>query len=370
MHIYLLNWRDVKHPKSGGAEVLTHGIFRRLADRGHQVTWFCGAFNGSARDETIDGIRVVRAGNALTVRAHAYAFLRHLRGVDVVVDEINTLPFFAPLYAHVPVVSFICQLAREVWFYEAPIGVRHVGHMLEPLYLRPYAQVPTMTISESSARSIREIGLQGKIGIMPMALDQYDAPPPLSLTERDDTIAVLGRVTPSKRLEHSIQALSMLDSRFSSLRLQILGAGSPEVHRKLVALARSAGVEHRIDWHGFVDEPRKRALLRKAKALVMTSAREGWGLAVTEANMAGTPAVAYRVPGLCDSVQDGETGILTEPSPEKLAEGLTRLLSDPSGYAMVASQAQRASRALTWDATASFVEKFLHDIKEAACRTR
>ena len=149
MHVLLLNWRDLKHPRKGGAEVLTHGIFKRLVDRGHRVTWFASDFPGALARETMDGIDIVRGGNALTVRAHAYRYYQSLSDVDVVVDEINTIPFFTPLYARSPVVAFICQLAREVWFYETPAVVGRIGYTIEPFYLRPYRDVPTMTISES-----------------------------------------------------------------------------------------------------------------------------------------------------------------------------------------------------------------------------
>ena len=40
------------------------------------------------------------------------------------------------------------------------------------------------------------------------------------------------------------------------------------------------------------------------------SLAEGWGLTILEANTLGTPAVAYDVPGLRDSVRDGQTGWL------------------------------------------------------------
>lgn len=366
MHIYLLNWRDMKHPRSGGAEVLTHGVFRRLVERGHRVTWFSGAFRGGAREETVDGIHIVRGGNAVTVRAHAYWYFRSLGGADLIVDEVNTLPFFTPLYANVPVVAFICQLAREVWFFEARRGAAEIGHLLEPLMLRPYANLPVMTISASSAQSLSELGFKGRQAIMPMAITQYDAPAPLPLDKRDQTLVVLGRVTPSKRLEQSIHALGLLPEQYRSIRLAVVGDGSAEERRRLMTIANEVGVANRIDWHGFVSEEHKRALLAKSRALVMTSVREGWGLAVTEANLAGTPAVAYRVPGLRDSVQHEKTGVLTAESPRGLAEGLSWLFADNQRYLNMAAAAQAAARTLSWDATTDFTETFLSDVLQHA----
>jgi glycosyltransferase involved in cell wall biosynthesis len=361
VHVLLLNWRDLKHPRKGGAEVLTHGIFARLVERGHRVTWVASGFPGAAQREVVDGIEVVRGGNAVTVRAAAYNHYATLRDVSIVVDEINTLPFFTPLYARVPVIAFVCQLAREVWFYETPPVVAQIGYALEPLYLRPYRQTPVMTISQSSATSLRdEMGFRGEIGIMPMAIDQYPAPAPLPLSQRAATIVALGRVTPSKRLDHTLRALALLiEPPFDRLHLEIIGGGDEAVRRSLGHLAHDLGIAERIAWSGFLSEDQKRAHLARASALVMNSAREGWGLAVSEANLAGTPAVGYAIPGLRDSIHDGTTGVVTEESPAALAEGLRMLLGDADRYHRLAMAAQRDAERLTWDATTDFVEQFL-----------
>lgn len=368
MHVFLLNWRDLKHPRKGGAEVLTHGIFARLVERGHRVTWFSSDFRGAAPREMVDGIEVVRGGNAVTVRAAAYRHYATLQNVSVVVDEINTLPFFTPLYARAPVVAFICQLAREVWFYEAPPVVAQIGYALEPLYLLPYRQTPVMTISPSSAASLREeMGFRGEIGVMPMAIDQYPAQPPLPLDKRAPTIVALGRVTPSKRLDHTIRALAILNEPpFDCLRLEIIGGGNDGVRESIGRLAGALDVRERVTWTGYLAEDEKRAHLTRARALVMNSAREGWGLAVSEANLAGTPAVGYRVPGLRDSIQNGVTGVLTEESPAALAEGLRALLGDADRYNRMAVAAQRDAGRLTWDATTDFVEQFLQRMARIA----
>ncbi len=358
-----MNWRDIRHPRKGGAEVLTYGIFRQLVERGHRVTWFTGSFPGAQPNETIGGVDIVRRGNALTVRAHAYAYYREALGVDVVVDEVNTLPFMTPVYSRSPVVACIHQLAREVWFYEAPPGVAQIGYAMEPVYLRPYRKTPTLTLSASSAKSLRsEAGFTGPIGIMPLAIDQYEAAPPLALDQRDHVIVSLGRVTRSKRLDHQLKALALLkEPPFDRLRLQIVGDGTKEIRASLNALAESLGVAGRLEWMGFVEETAKRQLLARARVLVMTSVREGWGLAVSEANLAGTPAIGYKIPGLKDSIRHGETGSVTEESPHALAQAIRDMLSDHVRYSVLAAAAQEDARGLTWEGTASFVERFLRD---------
>jgi glycosyltransferase involved in cell wall biosynthesis len=360
VNVLFLNWRDPAHPRAGGAEYLTHGIARRLVERGHRATWFAGSFRGGAPETDVDGVRIVRQGNAATVRFHAMRRYRALGDFDVVVDEINTLPFFAPLYARKPVVALICQLAREVWFFESAWPIAVAGYLSEPAYLQLYRKSPVLTISESSARSVRDIGLRGHIDIMPMAIDQYAAAAPLPLAQRQNDIVMLGRVTPSKRIDHVIKALAAdPNGALSETRLVIVGDGDERVKADLVRLAASLDVGERVLWEGYVDETTKRRLLRTARAIVMTSAREGWGLVVSEANLAGTPAVVYDIPGTRDSVLDGLTGIRCAPSPIALRESLAVLVADPDRYETLSRAAQSFARTLTWDATVDAAEAVL-----------
>ncbi len=99
--------------------------------RGHSVEWFGAAYPGSVPDEWIEGIHVVRAGRQWTVHFAAIGRYRKRASLDfdVIVDETNTIPFFASMWADVPAVVFIHQLAREVWWYEAPFPLSLVGYL-------------------------------------------------------------------------------------------------------------------------------------------------------------------------------------------------------------------------------------------------
>ena len=357
MRILILNWRCPIHPSAGGAELLTLRIAERLVGWGHAVTWFAAAYPGADHDGVINGIRVVRAGSQATVHLHAYGwYRRHAQGqFDVVVDEINTIPFFAHCYTRLPSVAFILQLAREVWWYEARLPLASLGYILEPLYLLAYRRSPVITISESSAESLRAHGLRGPITVIPMATDLASEPalPLLAEKEAEWTLVCLGRVVASKRVDHAIRALPHLRAMGFSVRLWVVGAVAPGYRIRLARLAATLAVGERVTFWGKVSADQKHELLRRAHLLVACSVREGWGLMITEANAVGTPAVVYDVPGLRDSTRTGETGLVCETaSPEGLARSLSRLLSDPHEYTRLRAAAWEHSRTLTWDRTA------------------
>jgi hypothetical protein len=41
MRILCFKWRDIKHPESGGEEVLTHEVMQRFVQQGYKMTLFC-----------------------------------------------------------------------------------------------------------------------------------------------------------------------------------------------------------------------------------------------------------------------------------------------------------------------------------------
>lgn len=351
-----LNWRDPWHPRSGGAELVTLRVAERLVSRGWSVEWFSSAYEGAPAKETRSGIDFIRSGSAATV--HLEAFRRYARTITadfhVAVDQINTIPFLTPLYLRIPKVAFVHQLAREVWFYESRFPVSALGYAAEPVYLQAYRRTPIITVSKSSASSLTALGLRGPMHIIPEAVDE-----PLDVVVpprgADIDIVVVGRVTPSKRIEFSIAAAELLKTRGWRGTLHIVGAGEPDYVRRLSNLA-DVRLGAQVRFHGKVGDAERTALLREASVLWMTSVREGWGLVVTEAARHGTPAVVFDVPGLRDSVRHGVTGFVAEPSARALAESTRQLLDDWSAFA---TRALADSATYDWDTTTTAFESVL-----------
>jgi glycosyltransferase involved in cell wall biosynthesis len=353
--LLLLNWRDPWHPQAGGAELLTWRICERLAERGWTIEWFSARYPGAPSDEMRSGIRFVRAGTQLSVHWNAFWRYRADQRFDCIVEEINTLPFFTPLYLRAPKAAFFCQLAREVWQFEAPRGLRAFGYFVEPLYLRPYSRLPLITISPSSAASLREVGLRGRTYIIPMAVDEA----PLEAPKRDAApydVIVVGRLTPSKRVEHCIAAAEIFARLGWTGKLHVVGDGRPRYVESLHRYA-SAFPKERIIFHGRVDDARRRALLLESSALWGTSIREGWGLVVTEAARCATPAVVYDVAGLRDAVVDRVTGYVVPQDPQALALATQELFA--AEYSTFSRNALERSQSYSWDQTADAFESAL-----------
>lgn len=327
LRILVLNWKCLRHPSAGGAEVYTHEVARRWAEAGHRVTLFAPEVRGAPGVETVDGYELHRRGGRMSVYREARSFWYERRDAfDVIVDEVNTRPFEAPLWADIPVVGLIHQLARDVWFHELPAPVAVAGRfLLEPTWIRAYRDVPVATISESSATSLRGAGLARVVNVgvgttwpEPTTLPKGDVP----------VVAFVGRMVSAKRPLDALRAFDLARREIGPAELVLVGDGpiGPVVRAAARAVPGARFVGH-------VSEAEKYAELARAHALVTTSVREGWGLVVDEAAAMGVYPIGYRVPGLVDSIP-AAGGSLVDPHPRALAEALVehlpRLVQHPA----------------------------------------
>jgi glycosyltransferase involved in cell wall biosynthesis len=333
---------------------------------GHEVEWFSASFPGADPVEVVEGIRIVRAGRQWTVHWQAFKrYRKRLRGrFDVVIDEVNTMPFFTPYWAGIPSVMLIFQLAREVWWYESPMPISAIGYALEPIYLQGYRHVPVITISSSTEQDLRRLGFEGQITIIPIGIEH--AGPTATNKASTPTFVYVGRLAPSKRIGHMVQALSQFRRTTGAGCLWLVGSGSDRYRRALADQARSLNIESHVVFWGRVSEQEKRRLMTEAHALLMTSVREGWGLVVTEASACLTPAIVYDVAGLRDSVRHESTGLVVSPRPSYLTSAMIRLTTDADLYSRLAEGGKSWSETFSFDAAAGMAAQTLERTRKDA----
>jgi glycosyltransferase involved in cell wall biosynthesis/O-antigen/teichoic acid export membrane protein len=320
LRILAYNWRDLEHPRAGGAEVYLQSVAREWVTQGHRVTLFCASVAGKPTDEFVDGLRILRRGGRIGVYRQARRYWRREGNghYDLVVDGVNTRPFLCPRFVRdVPVVAVVHQVAREIWRYETPWPISALGrYLLEPAWLRAYRDVPVVTVSESSRQSLEQYGLR-RVTVVPEGWVP-SWPDPVE-KETVPTVIFVGRLSSNKRPEHAIRAFGLVRTQLPEAQMWVIGSGPEEAR-----LRKTAGPG--VTFLGHVSDEEKRERLGRSHALVITSVREGWGLVVTEAAEVGVAAIGYDVPGLRDSI-GASGGVLTEADPASLAVGLAGLLS-------------------------------------------
>lgn len=176
-------------------------------------------------------------------------------------------------------------------------------------YLRQWDKIaakrPDVMVAISSAakeRIKKYYGRESKIIFPPVDLKV----PWVSQVPREYFL-VVSRLVAYKKVDLAIEAFNKL-----KLPLVIVGTGSEEWKLKL-------GSKKNIKFLGEVSERKLAELYAEAKALVMPQ-EEDFGLVAVEAQVAGTPVIAYRKSGALDTVVNGKTGVFfDEQTPESLA---------------------------------------------------
>ena len=359
MRILCFNWRDIQNPGAGGAEVFTHEIMKRLAKRGHEMTLFNSRFKGSQLNEKIDEVDIIREGNKYTVYKEAKNYLQvYAHHYNLVIDEINTRPFFTPkLVGEKNVIALIHQLAREFWFYEIKFPLNYIGYYyLEKKWLSNYKNITTVTVSNSSKIDLEELGFK-KVFIVPNGLSVT----PLSNVKSKEafpTVVFIGRLKKAKLPHHALEAFSIIKREIQDAKMWIIGDGY--LRKKL----ESFNIKD-VTFYGYISNTKKYDLLSRAHIILVPAVREGWGLIVTEANAMGTPAIGYDVHGLRDSIRHGETGItVKEKSPEAMAKHVISLLRDSDRLSKYTRSALEFSRQFSWDKSVDLFEKVLNSQSE------
>ena len=335
----------------GGAEVFTYEVAKRWVALGHEVTLFTSKFPGCKDEETVDGIKIVRSGGRFTVYRQAKKFYSkrfRKEGFEMIIDEINTQPFFAQKFAKngERIVALIHQLAREYWFYETPFPVNYLGyHYLENRWLKQYLDMPTITVSKSTQEDLKELGFKN-ISIVSQGLnfEPFTDLPPKNQTP---IIVFSGRLKRAKRPDHAIKAFNLIKDKVPEVELWIFGDGP--FRKKL---------EHtpnmNIKFFGRLGNVERRKLLSQSWILLVPGIREGWGLNIIEANAFGVPCIGYNVPGLKDSIRNGETGLLVESGNiESLADATVSILKDQTRRQTLSSNALKFAKEFNWDRTAN-----------------
>ena len=234
--LLVLNERDPRHPQAGGAEVHLREIFRRLAAGGDEVTLVAAGFPGAPAEEDVDGLRVLRRGDArVGYYARVPSLYRRLRAqapFDVVVEDLNKFPFFARLWVREPLVVLAHHFFGRTAFRQAAAPVAAALVAAEWLVPRLYRGLPVVAVSESTRAELVRGGLnRADVCVVPNGIDHRryrpGAGPPGKPEARSVTAspAAASRRKISRRCTSAPPACGWRGSRsFSTRRRRLIAA--------------------------------------------------------------------------------------------------------------------------------------------------
>lgn len=353
-----MNWRDIRDPLGGGAELHLHHILKGAVAAGCEVDLLCSGYGGASRHDNIDGVDVHRYGHwAVANFTLPPVIKRYLAAgaYDLLVEDINKIPFYTPLYkGSTPLVAIVPHLFGTTVYRETnPLTATYV-YGAERLIAPLYRGVDFEVISPSTRDDLIARGLEPqRIETVFCGMDHerftLTDPPP-----RNETPLVVSwsRLRKYKSIDVALKAFAIIQQELPAARMLIMGRGPDE--DRLRRLTARLGLQQVVEFRGFMPWEELVRTLHRAHVFLNPSPKEGWGLTVIEANQCGLPVVASDRPGLRDSVRHGQTGALVPYGDERgfAREALT-LLRDPDLWRARSDAARQWAGTFSWDRCAA-----------------
>jgi glycosyltransferase involved in cell wall biosynthesis len=175
----------------------------------------------------------------------------------------------------------------------------------------------------------------------------------LAIPATDVLLLFVGRLHRDKGVLDLARAFALLAGERPDVHLLVVG---PDEHRLRPAVERLCK-DHLARLHFLDFTPAPETVMAAADVLCLPSYREGFGSVIIEAAAVGVPAVASRIYGIVDAVEEGRTGLLHGPgNVDDLAVQLRRVICDPSLRACLGGAARsRAVRDFSRDRLTSAI---------------
>ena len=367
------------HPAAGGAEKHLHRIFSKIVEMGHEVVLFTTSFPGAKEREVVDGIQVIRKGGDLMFQLTVAMNLKKLDrefNFDVVVEDLNKLPVFAHWFVRKPLLVQMHHLWRGSIFSEAIFPIAFMVWFFERIIPFFYRTQEFVVVSPSTKKELAEIGVdESRISVIYNGSEKPAVAAQLSEAASENAsgnapapyFIWLSRVHRYKGIWTALEAFDIFSKNHPEVKLYVVGGGP--LLKKLPAWIKAHDLDGKVELTGFVPAARKYELLSSSLALLQTSYKEGWGLTVMEAAQLHKTTIASDVPGLRDSVRDGETGILF-PSGDAAAcaSAMEKIYGDVELRTTLGQNAKRYAESFSWEKSARETLELLERTVEGGVR--
>jgi teichuronic acid biosynthesis glycosyltransferase TuaC len=217
-----------------------------------------------------------------------------------------------------------------------------------------------IAVSNALKQEMVKLGINGdKIHVIPNGVDTQQFQPSdrrkareiLSLPDHGRIIISVGSLIPRKGFDILLTAFHRLLQDDRDLHLYIIGEGPSRTN--LQRQIKELQVSAQVTLLGEIPNEKLMTWYNAADICVLASSREGWPNVIMESLACGTPVVATKVWGAPEILTSPDVGILVDPSPESLHEGLARALVTNWDSGKIRGHVENRS----WSKVASEVKK-------------
>lgn len=371
--ILIFNWRDLKHVRSGGAEVYIEEISSRLVKHGYSVTLFTSNDGQNLKYEKVKGVNIIRKGGFVTVYfwAIVYYVLKLRKNFDLIIDSENGIPFFAPFFSRKPIILLVHHVHQDVFFQSLVPPFSWIANFLES-FLMPklYRNCQVVAVSNSTAEELAgQINVQQAVIISNGVDTKIYKPTKKSI---HPSICYVGRLKKYKSVDVLLYAFEKLLREYPKAKLVIAGdgdlkssfiSGEGNYRQRLEDIAKDLGIINNVSFLGKVSESKKIGILGSSWIMVHPSSQEGWGITCLEANACKTPVLASNVAGLKDAVKEGHSGFLFDyGNYSELYRKMSDLIVDKTLRESLSNSARNWSELYSWDIQAQKYDYLIQEM--------
>ena len=358
----------------GGKELRYHEVARRLARCAevhvYTMKWWDGSSthkDGQITFQAVSRLHEMYAEERRSFREAIFFALSCLRLLRFQFDiiEADQFPYF-----HILVLRVVTWLKRkrltvtwhEVWgraYWHEYLGrAGTAAWIIEWLAIR----VPDHIIAASpqtAARLHEILGDRASISVVPNGIDLDVIRNSYPDAAQVDVIAV-GRLLPHKNFDMLLDVVALLHAEGISATCRIIGDGPQRT--ALHEHARNLRIEHAVDFrHNVWEQKELYSLMKAAKVAVFPTAREGFGIACSEAIACGIPVVTTSSPDNLAQylVARSEIGVVCDPSAVAIADAVRRLLEGTDGMSVQESTQDTWLTEHSWDTVADRIAQVL-----------
>lgn len=360
----------------GGVEKRVYEIGRRLAERGHDVHWYCVGWwlsdNGESTIE-MDGIKYHAVCEPLEMYVNgrrsikaaikfSISLIRPLLREKFDIIDCQQFPYFscfsaklASLVNKSSLIITVLEYWGDYWYeYLGKVGI--FGKIVERLTFNLTSDYITISSHVKDYLSF----CKGSLYFIPCGVSFNKIKNITPSSENADLIFV-GRLIKHKNVDVLLKALALLKDDGSKLTCIIIGDG-PE-KENLMKITRDLDLEGQVKFMGRVpsdDDVYK--YMKSSNIFVFPSSREGAGLVTLEANAAGLPVITADHPlNASREFINGKNGVLFDLTPNDLKEKILLMMKE---HEDLKDECIKFAETYSWDNIAHLTENLYSKLFE------
>ncbi|GBD10954.1 Phosphatidyl-myo-inositol mannosyltransferase [bacterium HR23] len=374
MRIALVSPYDFAHP--GGVNDHIVSLARHLLRQGHSVHIFAPS---SRPVEDLGIPHLVRLGRPIRIASGgstaritlSFWLAEKVRGL-LLRNHYDIVHLHEPFTPFLPLSVLTFSTAVNIGTFHAYHGRSRFYPWAKP-FLRPWVRrLHGRTAVSEPARQFITRYFPGDYRIIPngVEVEHFANRPPLPhFLDGKTNLLFVGRLEKRKGLRYLVGAFARLKWQYPHLRLIVVGPGTPDRESLLRLSACGVGDVVFVGGVPYADLPRyyRSAHIFCAPAI----GKESFGIVLLEAMAAGLPIVASDIEGYRFVVRHEREALLVPPQNEEaLAEGIRRLLDNPSLRWRLAQQGGQRVQEFRWERIAQQTLDYYREVQERVLGVR